>query len=218
MRSLDEILAISAERKGGADAVLADIVPSKGADELSAIPDDRWLAEMSRSVFQAGFNWKVVDHMWPGFETAFHGFDPGWCAQIEDARFDALLADSAIVRHGAKIRAVAENARFVADKGGFGAWATGFGPDRFAELLLALKGEGARLGGTTGQYFLRAMGVDGWILSRDVSARLVAEGVVEKVTPTKKTLEAVQAAFSTWRAQSGRSLKEISRILATSTG
>ena len=51
-----------------------------GADEagtLAAIPDDRWLSCLAKCVFQAGFNWKVVDSMWPGFETVFDGFDIG---------------------------------------------------------------------------------------------------------------------------------------------
>jgi 3-methyladenine DNA glycosylase Tag len=218
MRNIDEILAISADRKGSVDEVLGSVTPPLSDNDLAAIPNDRWLAAMTRATFQAGFNWKVVENMWPGFETAFHGFDPGWCAHIEDERFDALVTDTAIVRHGPKIRSVAENARFVADKGTFGAWVAAFGPDRFDDLLLAMKKEGARLGGTTGQYFLRFQGVDSWILSRDVSARLVAEGVVDAVTPSAKTLRAIQAAFSEWRAQSGYTLNQISRILATSIG
>ncbi|MEM8849998.1 MAG: DNA-3-methyladenine glycosylase I [Pseudomonadota bacterium] len=218
MRRIEDILAISAERKGSVEAVLGNLDPPKSAEEIAAIPDDRWLAEMTRAIFQAGFNWKIVDQMWPGFESAFHGFDPGWCSHIEDERFDTLVGDPAIVRHAQKIRSVADNARFVTGKAGFGAWVAGFGPDRYADLLLAMKAEGARLGGTTGQYFLRFRGVDSWILSRDVSARLIAEGVVDAVTPSKKTALAIQAAFSDWRAQSGYSLKQISRILATSTG
>lgn len=218
MRSIEDILAISAERKGGVDAVLGGIDPPCSVDEITAIPDDRWLAGMTRAIFQAGFSWKVVERMWPGFETAFHGFDTGWCAHIEEERLDALVTDTSIVRNGSKIRAVADNAHFVRDKAGFGAWVASFGPDRFADLLLAMKKDGSRLGGTTGQYFLRSQGVDSWILSRDVAARLVAEGVVDAVTPSKKTHEAVQAAFSDWRQQSGHSLQQISRILATSTG
>ena len=85
-------------------------------------------------------------------------------------------------------------------------------------LLLVLKAEGSRLGGTTGQYFLRAMGKDSFILTRDVVARLVAEGVVDKAPTSKRALNEVQAAFNTWRDQSGRSLKVISRVLAQSAG
>ncbi|EBA13455.1 DNA-3-methyladenine glycosylase I [Roseobacter sp. CCS2] len=218
MRSIEQILAISAERKGGTEAVLGDLTPSLSSREMRAIPSDRWLAEMTRAIFQAGFNWKVVDRMWPGFEDAFSGFDPGWCAHIEDERFDALIGKKAIVRHGPKIQAVAQNASLIQSKSDFAAWVAEFNPDHFAKLLLALKSDGSRLGGTTGQYFLRSVGVDGWILSRDVSARLVAEGVVEKVTYSAKGLRTIQDAFSTWHAETGYSLKKISRTLATSTG
>ena len=218
MKHIDEILAISAERKGGVDAVFAGFLEPKSTAEVAGIPDDRWLAEMTRAIFQAGFNWKTVDRMWLGFEQSFSKFDPGWCSHIADERFDGLLTNRSIVRHGPKIYAVAENARFVSVKEGFGAWVSEFGPQRYGELLLELKTGGSRLGGTTGQYFLRTMGVDSWILSRDVTARIVAEGVIDKVTVSKKCYAAVQSAFDTWKSQSGFSLKKISRILATSIG
>ncbi|MEM7709534.1 MAG: DNA-3-methyladenine glycosylase I [Pseudomonadota bacterium] len=175
---------MSAERKGRVEVMLAGLEPTKGPADLAAIPANRWLAGMSRAIFQAGFNWTAVDRMWSGMETAFQGFDPGWCAHIEEARLDALLADCSIGRHGAKVRAMAENARFVNGMDGLGTWVGSFGSDRFAELLVASKTDGSRLDGTTAQYFLRFQGVDGWTLSPDVSARLVAKGVVEGVTPS----------------------------------
>ena len=46
--------------------------------------------------------------------------------------------------------------------------------------------------------------------------RLIAEGVVDKPPTSKKALADVQAAFNTWMQQSGRSLTEISRVLAMS--
>ena len=75
---------------------------------------------------------------------------------------------------------------------------------------------GSRLGGTSGQYFLRSMGKDSFILSQDVVAALVREGVVDKAATSKRDLAAVQSAFNRWREQSGRSLTEISRVLAMS--
>lgn len=222
MRSLDEILEISAGRKGSEAAIFEGFEPAKSAEALAATPDDRWLAAMTRAIFNAGFNWKVVDAMWPGFETAFKGFDPAACAMMDDAWFGALVTDTAIVRHGPKIRAVQENAVYVRAHseahGSFGAFVAGWPADDFAGLLAHLKSEGTRLGGTTGQYFLRFMGVDGYILSADVVTRLIAEGVIDKPPTSKAAMKAVQAAFSEWRQTSGRSLKEISRILATSAG
>ncbi|WP_299777403.1 DNA-3-methyladenine glycosylase I [uncultured Roseobacter sp.] len=222
MRTLEEILAISVERKGSEAAIFEGFEPAKTADQLAATSDDRWLAAMSRAIFNAGFNWKVVEAMWPGFETAFKGFDPGVCSMMDDDWFDALITDTSIVRHGPKIRAVQENAVYVraqADAhGSFGAFVASWGVDDFSGLLAHLKSEGTRLGGTSGQYFLRFMGVDGYILSQDVVTRLIAEGVIDKPPTSKGAMTAVQEAFSTWHHASGRSLKEISRILATSTG
>ncbi|SLN67225.1 Methyladenine glycosylase [Pseudoruegeria aquimaris] len=222
MRSFEEILAISAERHGGVEAVMAQVQPPKPAEELAAIGDDRWLAQMTKSIFQAGFNWKVIETKWPGFEEAFRGFDPGACSMMDDAWFDSLLTNTAIVRNGTKIRSVQENAAFLVDL----ARAHGSAARCFAEwpsedyigLLALIKKEGSRLGGTSGQYMLRMMGKDSFILSRDVVARLIAEGVIDKPPASKKAMAAVQAAFNTWRAESGRSLTEISRVLAMSCG
>ena len=51
MRTFKEILAISAERKGSFEAVLMGIDPPLDAAALANIPDDRWLAAMTRCIF-----------------------------------------------------------------------------------------------------------------------------------------------------------------------
>ena len=56
------------------------------------------------------------------------------------------------------------------------------------------------------------------VLSNDVVARLVAEGVIDKAPTSKGAMNKVQEAFNIWREQSGRSLTEISRVLAMSIG
>lgn len=222
MRSFSEIHAIAAERHGGAEALEEKLSRPMTGQELAAIPDDRWLAQMTRNVFSAGFNWKVVENMWPGFEEAFSGFDPGRCAMLSDDDVAALIADRRIIRHGAKIRAVQENAVFLrelaAEHGSVGRFFAGWPAEDHVGLLALLKKRGSRLGGTTGQYFLRFMGKDSFILSRDVVARLIAEGVIDKPPTSNKAMAAVQDAFNTWTAQSGRSLTEVSRVLAMSIG
>lgn len=222
MRSYDDILAISAERKGGFGAVLDGIDPPKSDAELVAIPDDRWLSNMTRGVFQAGFSWKVIAAKWDGFEAAFKGFDVDKCAMMDDAWFDALLADTGIVRNGAKIRAAQENAAFVQEtssvSGGFGRFVADWPTDDFIGLLAHLKTHGSRLGGTTGQYLLRMAGKESFILSRDVISRLIAEGVIDKPPTSKRAMEQVQMAFNTWREQSGQPFNTISRVLAQSIG
>lgn len=221
MRSFDEIHAIAVARKGSADIVEADLSFPKPAAELAATPEDRFLSQMTRSIFQAGFNWKVVDAMWPGFETAFKGFDADACAFMDDDWFETLIADRSIVRHGPKIRAVQANAQFIRDlraEGGIGKVIADWPNTDYIGLLDMLKTRGTRLGGMTGPYMLRFMGRDGFILSRDVTARLIAEGVIDRPATSKSALTKVQTAFDTWAAQSGRSLTEISRVLAQSIG
>ena len=49
-------------------------------------------------------------------------------------------------------------------------------------------------------------------------AALIGEGVVDKNPTAQRDLKAAQDAFNAWRAESGRSLAEISRVLAISVG
>lgn len=219
MRHFDEIFAIAADRKGGPDALNAMLSPGLSAEELAVLPEDRWLAQLAKSVFQAGFNWKVIEAKWDGFEAAFAGFDVGRCAFMDDEMFDSLLTDTRIVRNGTKIASVRDNAAFLMDlrsDGGAGKVLGGWPSEDFIGLLELLKTKGARLGGSTAQYALRFVGKDSWIMSQDVVARLVAEGVIDKAPTSKSAQRNVQAAFNTWMDQSGRGLTEISRVLAMS--
>ena len=222
MRTFAEIFAIAAERKGGPEALEAQLSKPLPATELAAIPDDRWLSMMAKCLFQAGFHWKVIEAKWPGFEAAFEGFDPARVSFYGDDEIDRLLSDKGIVRNGAKIMAVIENARFLTElAAGDGSAAKVFADwpeDDFNGLMDVLAKRGSRLGGATGQRAMRWMGKSSYILSGDVIARLIAEGVVAKAPTSKRDLAAVQAAFNTWRDQSGRSLSEISRVLAMSVG
>ncbi len=222
MRSFNELFDWAAKRKGGPDALEAMFDQPKTPVELAAVPDHRWLAEITRRVFQAGFNWSVIDNKWPGFETAFEGFDPHRWALMSDDDLDRLLQDTAIVRHAKKILSVRDNAIFVTDlareHGSAGAFFANSPPTDYVGLLETLRKRGTRLGGTTAQYFLRTSGVDSVIFTRDVSAALVREGVVDKPPSSKRDMAASQAAFNTWMAESGRPLNHISRVLAFTVG
>lgn len=219
MRSFDEIFDIAAARHGGAEALEAKLSKPEPVAELIAKPEDRWLATLTKCIFQAGFNWKVIEAKWDGFETAFDGFDIGRCAFMDDEKFDSLLQDTRIVRNGTKIATVRDNAAFLLelrDEGGVGQVLGAWPSTDFVGLLEMLKKRGSRLGGTTAQYAMRFAGRDSFILSQDVVGRLIAEGVVDKQPSSKKAMAQVQAAFNSWMDQSGRSLNEISRVLAFS--
>ncbi|QFT73681.1 DNA-3-methyladenine glycosylase I [Ruegeria sp. THAF33] len=219
MRTFDEIFDIAASRHGGIDAFAAQLTKPKSHEELAAMPDDRWLSIITKCVFQAGFNWKVIENKWDGFEAAFDGFDVGRCAFMDDEKFDSLLQDTRIVRNGTKIAAARDNAAFLLElrnEGGAGQVLGGWPSDDYVSLLAMLAKRGSRLGGASAQYAMRFAGRDSFILSRDVTARLIAEGVIDKPATSKKAMAAVQRAFNSWMDQSGRSLTEISRVLAMS--
>jgi len=223
LRPFSEIHALAAERKGGMQELEELLSEPADPKALRALGDDRWLAQMSKRVFQAGFNWKVIESKWPGFEEAFEGFEPARWAMASDEDLDRLLGDRRIVRHAAKIRSVFENAAFlraVAEEEGkpagqvFAAW-----PDSdYVGLLDLFKRRGSRLGGATSMYLLRFVGKDAFILSKDVTAALIREGVIDKPASSKSALAKVQAAFNQWRDESGRPMTQISQILARSVG
>lgn len=224
MGSFQHIYDLAAERKGGSSALEELIAPHapKTRKELEAIPDDRWLAGMTRYIFMAGFRWRVIEAKWPGFEAAFWGFDPHRCAMISDEDMDALLKDTRIVRNGAKIASVPTNARFILDldreHGSAGRFFADWPDEDYIGLLDVLKTRASRLGGEGAMRFLRSMGKPSFITSRDVTAALIREDVVDKPPSGKRDLEKVQAAFNAWAEESGRDLTSISRTLALSIG
>jgi len=222
MQSFDQIFEQAAGHKDGASALEALLPEAGTAAALEARPDDRYLAEMTKCVFQAGFAWKVIEDKWEGFEKAFFGFVPGRITALSDEDLDAFLLNREIVRNGQKIKATRDNAGFVAgladEHGSVGAFFAGWPEGDFTGLWEVLKDRGARLGGMTGQMFLRRVGFDTPIMSRDVVVALVREGVVDKAVSAKRDLAKIQEAFDTWRGQSGRKLAQISRVLAASVG
>ena len=220
MDSFDTIYKRACKRHGGAAEIKNHLSKPKSKVALKKIPDDRWLAAMTKSVFQAGFVWKIIEAKWPDFEEVFEGFNPNRIAFYSDDDLGRLVSDARIVRNGAKIKATLENARFVTElakeHGSAGAFFAASKPTEFIDLLDVLKKRGSRLSGASAQYFLRFSGVDSWIMSPSVVAALVGSGVVDKVPTSKKALTAVQGAFNEWCADSGKSLTEVSRILALS--
>lgn len=223
MRSFDEILALAAGHHGTPEHVLDMAANSHAAADLEAIGDDRYLAEMARAVFNAGFNWQVIRNKWPGFEAAFDQFQPQRVAFYADEDLDRLLSDKGIVRNGQKITATIENARFIVatakEYGSFGAFLNQWPDEDQAGLLAYLGKHGSRLGGATAQYFLRFSGYDAWIASGDVCAALVREGVLDKPSATSKTAQKqIDQAFAALHTQSGLPRATISRVLALSVG
>jgi 3-methyladenine DNA glycosylase Tag len=222
MRTFKQIYAMAAKLKGGEKALEALLPTPKTPAQLAKIPDDRWLSQATQCVFNAGFNWKVIENKWPGFEEAFAGFKPKRWAVMSDDDFDALLKDTRIVRNAAKIRAVAGNAQLMLDlakeHGSAAKFFAHWPSDDLIGLYEIMKTRGDRLGGNTGQMFIRFMGKDSFVFSQDVNAALIREGVIDKPATSKAALRAAQDAFNAWAKESGRPLMHISRTLAASVG
>ena len=180
--------------------------PSQKA--LARLTDDRVLAEMAKRIFSAGFVWSVIEKKWPGFEAAFLGFEPPRLLLQPDEFWESLAGDKRIVRHPQKIMAVRGNAQFVADiareHGSFGKFLAQWPAGDQVGLLDLLGKRGVRLGGRTGQYFLRFIGKDCFVTSADVVACLRDAGLDIAESPTsKKDLEKIQAQFNAWARRPG---------------
>lgn len=205
-----------AERRKG------DLTPLLPAPHPQVTTDDRVLAEMTRRVFCAGFVWTVIEAKWPGFEAAFDGFDPGFLAFQPDEYWDARIRDARIVRNGAKILSVRANARLVCDLAAEHGSAAGFihawPADDQQGLLEVLGKRGSRLGGMTGQYLLRFLGRDGYILNTDGLACLRDAGLDIAAAPGKRDLRLIQETYNRWHAETGLPYAQLSRICAMSIG
>ena len=217
------IRARAEKRKGGPKA-LEKLLPAKpDIKALTKLPDDRILAEMSKRVFSAGFAWSVIEQKWPDFEKAFLGFKPAKLAFQPDEFWDALLGDKRIVRNGPKIMSVRDNAQFVqaiaAEHGSFGKFLGNWPASDEIGLLDLLNKRGSRLGGNTGQMFLRFVGWDGFVTSKDVVACLRDAGLdIAEEVKSKSDLAKVQAAFNAWAEETRLPYAHLSRICALSVG
>jgi 3-methyladenine DNA glycosylase Tag len=217
------ILARAEKRKGGAKA-LEKLLPKKpDMRALAKLSDDRILAEMTQRVFSAGFAWSVIENKWPDFEKAFLGFQPAKLIFQPDDFWDALLSDARIVRNGAKIASVRKNAAFVQEiareHGSFGKFLAKWPSSDQVGLLDLLNKRGSRLGGNTGQMFLRFIGWDGFVTSQDVVACLRDAGLdIAEEAKSKSDLAKVQAQFDAWAAETGLPYTQMSRICAMSIG
>ena len=223
MIAFQTIRARAEKRKGGAKALTRLLPPKPDRKALARLGDDRVLAEMTRRTFSAGFAWSVIEAKWPGFEEAFLGFQAARLTFEPDEFWDRLASDTRIVRNGAKIMSVRDNARFVqeiaAEHGGFGKFLAKWPSSDEIGLLDLLAKRGSRLGGNTGQMLLRFLGWDGFVTSKDVVACLREAGLdIAEEVKSKKDLARVQAQFNAWATETGLPYVQLSRICALSVG
>ena len=222
MRKYEWIYQHALEQKGGVKALEALLPQAKSAAELAVVSDDRYLSEISRRVFRAGLKHEMVDKKWPAFEEVFYDFEPNKLVLMSDEALENTLQDKRIIRHWGKIKSIRHNALMLVEVaqqyGSFGKFLAQWPTTDIVGLWKWLVKQGKQLGGNSGPYFLRMVGKDTFVLTNDVVAALVAQGIVDKKPTSQTDLQLVQAAFNQWQEQSGRPLCQISRMLAFCVG
>ena len=219
MTFFQQLFELAVRNTGSEELLEASLPRAKSANQLETIGDDRYLSMMTRCIFRAGFVWRVIDNKWPGFEAAFAQFNPLMVAHFSDERLEELAQDRAIVRNFTKIVAARHNAVFVLDQqrshGSFASFIAQWPTDNIVGLWLELKKRGCRLGGNSGPMMLRSMGKDTFLMTKDVTDALINHGLVDKFSVnSQRDLHRIQGVFNDLRQKSGRSLAEVSRILA----
>ena len=205
-------------RFGSAEALEARLPVPATAETLRAVPDDRYLSQISLRVFRAGLKHSLVDAKWPAFEEAFFGFVPQKVVLMGAEHLERLMGNTRLIRHPGKLASVPRNAQMIldvaAEHGSFGAFLADWPGEDIVGLWRYLARHGNQLGGLSAPRLLRMVGKDSFIPSEDVVAALKAQGIVDKAPSSQRDLAAVQAAFNAWRAESGRPLCQLSMMLA----
>ncbi|PCH59904.1 MAG: 3-methyladenine DNA glycosylase [Gammaproteobacteria bacterium] len=223
MHTFATIRARAEKHKGGPAKLKKLLKPVLSKKKLAQKSDDRFLAMMARAINQAGFNWTVIANKWPQFEEAFFGFDVAKLGCMPPERWEAYVKDIRVVRHWPKIKAVMENTYFIQDTArqhdSFARFIADWPESDQVGLMIHLKKHGSRLGGNTGQWFLRYVGKDSFVLSQDVVTAIQDAGVDVADAPTsKRDLTKIQNAFNEWHEETGLPYTHLSRIAGFSVG
>lgn len=209
------------ERHGGSGNLKKMMPTVRGPRTIAKTSDDRWLAQMTRCVFQAGFVWRVVDNKWDDFEDVFFGFPPEKIIMLSPEQIDRFAQNPQIIRNRQKVLSVQANAHYILDvareHGSFAKFVSRWPGEDLIGLFAHMKKHGSRLGGMSGQRVLRNMGKDTFIITADVVRVLQNNGLDIKDFPSSaREMRLVQDAFNAWHDESGVPFSHISRISALS--
>ena len=83
----------------------------KAPEKIVPTSLDDYLEVMSKSVFQSGMSWKVVENKWPGTKEAFYDFDVHKVANLIEPEIDELTQDTRVIRNRRKLEAIVYNAQ-----------------------------------------------------------------------------------------------------------
>jgi DNA-3-methyladenine glycosylase I len=138
-------------------------LPSWVYKDRRSASDDVYFENMSRCVFQAGLNWRLVANKWPNFQRAFEDFNVGKVAGYGPDDIRRLSEDASIIRNKPKIVATIENAReferVTAESGSFQRWLDGLDKAHNYDVVVKrLKARFRRVGPGTAHIFLWSVG------------------------------------------------------------
>lgn len=222
MEKFSAIYARAVKRKGSEAMLQSLLTAPKTHRQLVNTDSSRVLAEMTKKVFQSGFVWRVVRQKWPHFEEVFWDFNIEKILMMPDEMLEKKATDPKIIRNLSKVMTIRANASMLHDiaveYGSVGQWLADWPEEDIIGLWAYLKQHGARLGGNTGPYALRAIGKDTFLLSRDVEGYFRAYKLIDGGLTSKRSLTTIQQTFNQWRKESGLSLQEISMTIAYATG
>lgn len=222
LEPFERVIQRAIERKGSETLVFEMAGQALDHNMVATISDDRWLAAFTKQIFQSGFVWRVVENKWPDFERLFFEFNIEKMLMMPDEMWQQKGQDPAIIRNMNKIMTIKANAQMIyevtAEHGSFGNFVSTWPQQDVIGLWQYLKKHGQRLGGNTGPYALRRLGVDTFLLSQDNESYFRQRGIIDGSATSKRSLAAIQDSFMTWRQQTGLDFCQLSRILSFSVG
>ena len=124
--------------------------------------DDEYFERMTKTLFQAGLNWQVIENKWPNFEKAFAGFSIPKASKFGEKQVASLMTNEGIVRNEKKIRSTIYNAQqsiaIEKEFGSFKEYFSSFGKNH-DKLMEDLQARFKHLGPSSSRTFLWMTGV-----------------------------------------------------------
>ena len=221
--SFNDIFAKAEQHKGGYEELITSLPALLSDAELMRLSDAYYFEKLTRCIFVSGFSSKVIQNKWDGFLEVFQEFDLDKLSDLVEEDWQAMAEDTRIIRNKRKIQAVRDNLDMVkklsTEHQGFGKFILSWGGQNQIGLMKLLNEQGNQIGDNTAQYFLRYIGIDGFIMSQDVCQAAIDAGVSIKAKPTsQKDKQALQDAFNFWQQESQMPYTHISKVLAYSQG
>ena len=109
METFETIYEMAVDMKTGVETLESLLPIPRTEKELKKLTNDFCLSNMTRRIFQAGLNRKIIDNKWPAFEEVFHRFDINAVRMMSDDELQVLMGEKRIVRHWGKIQSVSKN-------------------------------------------------------------------------------------------------------------